>query len=234
MSINIFANLGDLDVCDLYSKKLCDNGNMKECVGLGKCSLENTSNKENFIKAKNFFIKACDANYYRGCEELSNIYKKSQDNKLVFTYAEKACHIYNKLDLNKKNMTMVESIESDSGNSNCLFLANSYRKGIFVKQDYNLSLTYLDMAGKSGLYYNKLAKRFILGKDIKQDYNKGITYYKKSCKLKYMKSCNILGDIYKDGKIVKKNILKAKSYYAISCEYENRKGCKEYSILNKK
>ena len=233
--INVFASFNDIDICDTYSKEACENGNMKECVGLGKCYFEDISKKENFIKAKDFFKKACDSNYYRGCEELSNIYKKKQDNKLVFTYAEKACSIYDKLNLlDKKDITMLEIIEINSGNGNCLFLANSYRKGIYVKQDYNMSLTYLDMAGKSGLYYNKLAKRFILGENIKQDYNKGIAYYKKSCKLKYMESCNTLGSMYRDGNIIKKNISKAKSYYAISCEYENKKGCEQYSILNKK
>lgn len=159
---------------EIRSKK-CDEGEVKECVSLGKTYLSGVLDgnwlggirvDKNPTKAREFFQKACDAGDTDTCKE----YELTQDTSKFKAILQKAC---------------------DAGNQNaCPRLGELYAeeaKNIGKDKGKELYQKACDLGSANGCY--ELAVSYNIGRGVSQDINKAKELYKKACDLKESSAC---------------------------------------------
>ena len=88
---------GDYQKVAELSKKACDSGEARGCLGLGFLYQNGQGVKQNYQKAAELFQKACDGGEARGCFGLGFLYQNGQGVGQNFSTAKqyygKACDL---------------------------------------------------------------------------------------------------------------------------------------------
>ncbi len=195
------------------NKQACEHGNIADCYNLGIITARGEDGvKQDDVKAVEFFKKACDGDYAKGCHELGKIYYAGrgvqQDNEKALKLFNKAC---------------------DGGSIRaCFNLGVSYGTGIAgVKQDYSLASKFYHKAcdgGDANASFN-LGVWYANGIGLKQDYVKAIALYEKACDGNYFFACTNLGNMYSTARGVKQDYLKSAKLHRKACDNGNAQGC---------
>jgi len=116
-------------------EKECNNGNYVGCGFLGNLyyygdRIKGNEVKQDYKKAFDYYIKACDGKYAGACNNLGVMYHEGegigQDYKKAFDYYTKAC--------------------DDNDGEACYNLGTLYFNGQGVKQDYSQAKEYFGKA----------------------------------------------------------------------------------------
>ena len=165
--------------------------------------------KQDYSKAFTYYEKACNLEYYDGCNILGDLYVKGlgvgRDYNKAKIYYEKGC----------VGILECHDIEDEIKNANAINLAkqnNDRIKSLEQACNQNDAYKCFDLGDS---YYN--------GEGVKQDYSKALTYYEKSCHLNYGDACKKVGEIYELGKYgIEENERKSEIYYEKACSLEER------------
>ncbi|CAI3950557.1 unnamed protein product [Commensalibacter communis] len=113
-------------------------------------------------------------------------------------------------------------------------LANMYRHGDGVPQDYAKAIELLkkaDSLGNKKAAFN-IAVMYEDGEGVPKNISTAMDWYKKAANNGNSLAMNNLGVNYHDGLDVTKNINTAKEYFKQACLHKNPKGCENYKKLN--
>ena len=222
----------------------CSKNDSCGCLGLGNLYLMGDGVKQDYIKAKTYFEKACNLSDY-GCSGLGDLY--SRDDETIMPDYSKAKNYYERACKHKNG-------------AGCYGLGALYYQGHGVKQNYIKVKTYFEKAcdlgynsacledyseiatpeterqkrdyekacnDNDGRGCSNLGKLYAAGDGVERDESKAKIYYEKACnKLNNGDGCFRLGMLYNYGDTVEHDNKKALTYYEKACSLNNGGGCR--------
>ncbi len=207
-------------------KELVDQGkeifNFAVHGGGGTFRSDGLEAKEYYIQAKEYFEKACNLNYAKGCTELGGLYEGENlvigENPSLKERLKKAVQYYSK------------ACDLKDGEG-CSFLGLVYELNGYgvVKKDLKKAIQYyvkaceLDDVGGCFILLARLTTDKLV---TKQEF---VQYLSKACELNSGSGCLILGTFYDGGK--DKDIKKVVQYYSKACELNSGSGCSSLGAM---
>ncbi|WP_187845997.1 tetratricopeptide repeat protein [Helicobacter pylori] len=168
--------------------------------------------KKYYIQDKEYFEKACNLNYAKGCVSLGGLYEGKnlvigEENPRLKERLKKAIQYYSK------------ACDLKDGEG-CGFLGISYEYGYngVVKKDFKKAIQYYVKACEldNGNACLGILLRSYDGKVNKQEV---FQYLSKACELNSGSGCLMLGGLYR------KDFKKAAQYYSKACDLNDEFGC---------
>ncbi len=207
-------------------KELFDRGkeifNFALSGGGGTFRGDSLEAKEYYIQAKEYFEKACNLNYAKGCTELGGLYEGENlvigENPRLKERLKKAVQYYSK------------ACDLKDGNG-CFLLGYIYELNGYgvVKKDLKKAVQYyvkaceLDDDGGCVILLTRLATDKLVTKQ------EVVQYLSKACDLNSGSGCYALGVFYEGRK--NKDIKKAVQYYSKACELQNSMACSKLGAM---
>lgn len=228
-------------------QKLCDSGNFTKCYNLGLKYAKGKEVKQDYIKARNLWIRACDGGIDSGCYNLGLMYaeeKGMQRNYLkAVRYFKKSCDqgnaggcqwvglLYGTGQGVKKDHLKEEEYYKKACGKNfllgCTSLGIMYVSGKKRKLDYTKAKKLFTKAcdGGNPIGCSNLGHIYFNGQGVNQDYRTAVIYYKKACDSGGADGCSSLALMYSKGQGVKKNVSKGVELVRKACDFGDKTAC---------
>ncbi len=190
---------------DILLNKACNAGTPGDCFDIAERYEPYPGDLK--FRETDFYGKACDRSYGKGCSALARIYRAEKDPSKAVTYDAKACNLG----------------ISDS----CVFAASIYDSGEGVTKDparaASLYTKGCDARSKDACI--KLAGKYETGNGVATDIAKAVSYYSRPCDFGYYDICYAMGEVYSTGKGIAKDLAKAATFYDKACHGNIPLGC---------
>ncbi|MGL2411519.1 tetratricopeptide repeat protein [Helicobacter pylori] len=166
--------------------------------------------KKYYIQDKEYFEKACNLNYAKGCVSLGGLYEGKnlvigEENPRLKERLKKAIQYY------------VKACELDNGNACLGILLRSYDGKVNKQEVFQYLSKACELNSGSGC--------LMLGGLYRKDFKKAAQYYSKACDLNDEFGCSTLGAMQYIGKGVVKNEKQAMEKFEKACKLGKQEAC---------
>lgn len=172
-------------------EKACTNGDMKKCFILGNIYENGYGIRQDSLKAKNFYAKACNGGVSLGCDclwILGNILRWKHENPKVKT--KKNC---------RDHIRYYQKRCKERHAASCTALGMMYSRRLKANERddlvhrYFVKACYLDDGDGNACYY--LANKYVQGRELSELDGQTISIYNKACELGNKSACSKIKQI---------------------------------------
>ena len=201
----------DLERESAYQNE-CDHNNGGACLQLAQMYHVGDGVSQNFGRAKELYLQACELGVAKGCSSLAYMYESGHTG----VNYKKAAELYERACVNGDAL-------------GCENLAILYENGKGMPEDMQKSVDYYDRACSFGLASS--CAHLGLLYELEANYVYAVIYYQNSCDAGGAAECVKLGTMYYTGAGASQSEERAVKLFKKACELGDALGCKNYERI---